>query len=181
MWDLPRPGIKPVSPALVGAFLSTVSAAKSWCFRKSIFFAFFHLLNDGNLPLKNRFQWLLHLLEENLISMSLHCHSRWSLGQPQFSCCLLVIWLPSPALHGGDAAWPQGWRALRKPTGCCNCQQSDALGTSMEPYNLLLLTPHHLSRAGANDSPEPHQWLAQAPPSRDPCQKNQYTSSSHWA
>ena len=30
MWDLPRPGIKPMSPALAGRFLTTVPTAKSW-------------------------------------------------------------------------------------------------------------------------------------------------------
>ena len=29
MWDLPRPGIKPVSPALAGGFLTTASPGKS--------------------------------------------------------------------------------------------------------------------------------------------------------
>ena len=29
MWDLPRPGIKPVSPALAGGFLTTVPPGKS--------------------------------------------------------------------------------------------------------------------------------------------------------
>ena len=29
MWDLPRPGIEPISPVLAGRFLSTVSPAKS--------------------------------------------------------------------------------------------------------------------------------------------------------
>ena len=28
MWDLPRPGLKPVSPALVGRFLTTVPPGK---------------------------------------------------------------------------------------------------------------------------------------------------------
>ena len=30
MWDLPRPGIKPVSPATVGGFLATAPPGKSW-------------------------------------------------------------------------------------------------------------------------------------------------------
>ena len=38
MWDLPGPGIKPVSPALAGGFLTTVPPGKS-----SIFFFFFFL------------------------------------------------------------------------------------------------------------------------------------------
>ena len=29
MWDLPRPGLKPVSPALAGGFLTTVPPGKS--------------------------------------------------------------------------------------------------------------------------------------------------------
>ena len=32
MWDLPRPGFKPVSPALAGGFLTTVPPGKPECF-----------------------------------------------------------------------------------------------------------------------------------------------------
>ena len=35
MWDLPRPGIKPVFPALAGRFLSTVLAGKCHSFNQS--------------------------------------------------------------------------------------------------------------------------------------------------
>ncbi|KAJ8782908.1 hypothetical protein J1605_009516 [Eschrichtius robustus] len=31
MWDLPGPGLEPVSPALVGGFLTTVLPGKSLC------------------------------------------------------------------------------------------------------------------------------------------------------
>ena len=31
MWDLPRPGLEPVSPALAGGFLSTAPPGKSFC------------------------------------------------------------------------------------------------------------------------------------------------------
>ena len=37
MWDLPRPGLKPVSPALAGRFSTTVPPGKppkSWFFEK---------------------------------------------------------------------------------------------------------------------------------------------------
>ena len=30
MWNLPRPGIKPVSPSSAGGFLSTLPPGKSW-------------------------------------------------------------------------------------------------------------------------------------------------------
>ena len=30
MWDLPRPGLEPVSPALAGGFLTTVPPGKSF-------------------------------------------------------------------------------------------------------------------------------------------------------
>ena len=39
-WDLPRPGVEPVSPALTGRFLTTRPARKSW----GLFFFFFELL-----------------------------------------------------------------------------------------------------------------------------------------
>ena len=32
MWDLPRPGLEPVSPALAGGFLTTVPPGKSLCY-----------------------------------------------------------------------------------------------------------------------------------------------------
>ena len=31
MWDLPGPGLEPVSPALAGGFLTTAPPEKSWC------------------------------------------------------------------------------------------------------------------------------------------------------
>ena len=31
MWDLPRPGLKPVSPALAGGFLTTAAPGKPYC------------------------------------------------------------------------------------------------------------------------------------------------------
>ena len=30
MWDLPRPGLKPMSPALAGGFLTTAPPGKPW-------------------------------------------------------------------------------------------------------------------------------------------------------
>ena len=30
MWDLPEPGLEPVSPALAGGFLTTAPPGKSW-------------------------------------------------------------------------------------------------------------------------------------------------------
>ena len=44
MWDLPRPGLEPVSPALAGRFLTTVPTGKS-LFLLSFFFFFFYLIN----------------------------------------------------------------------------------------------------------------------------------------
>ena len=34
MWDLPGPGLEPVSLALAGRFLTTVPPGKPWCFEK---------------------------------------------------------------------------------------------------------------------------------------------------
>ena len=31
MWDLPRPGLEPVSPALAGRFSTTAPPGKPWC------------------------------------------------------------------------------------------------------------------------------------------------------
>ena len=36
MWDLPRPGLKPVSPALAGGFLTTAPPGKPWSLRCTV-------------------------------------------------------------------------------------------------------------------------------------------------
>ena len=38
MWDLPGPGLEPVSPALAGGFLTTAPPGKSWCLTFKILF-----------------------------------------------------------------------------------------------------------------------------------------------
>ena len=42
MWDLPGPGIEPVSPALAGRLFTTVPLGKPlyWCFKASILLPF---------------------------------------------------------------------------------------------------------------------------------------------
>ena len=37
MWDLPRPGLKPLSPALAGGFLTTAPPEKSWIFKLAFY------------------------------------------------------------------------------------------------------------------------------------------------
>ena len=50
MWDLPRPGLKPVSPALAGGFLTTVPPGKSWAvFLFPKYFLIFIAVVNGNL------------------------------------------------------------------------------------------------------------------------------------
>ena len=49
MWDLPRSGIKPMSPASVGRFLPTASPGKSNPAHSSGFFFFYQLLGAGVL------------------------------------------------------------------------------------------------------------------------------------
>ena len=48
MWDLPGPGLKPVSPALAGGFLTTAPPGKP-----DMFFFFFNG-GDGFLGVSNR-------------------------------------------------------------------------------------------------------------------------------
>ena len=48
MWDLPGPGLKPVSPALAGRFLITSPPGKPWKFLKKLNT---HLPNDLAIPL----------------------------------------------------------------------------------------------------------------------------------
>ena len=41
MWDLPGPGLEPVSPALAGGFLTTAPPGKSLCFIFCFFISLF--------------------------------------------------------------------------------------------------------------------------------------------
>ena len=51
MWDLPGPGLKPMSPALAGGFLTTAPPGKSdfWIFLILIYAAFSYLVSLVNL------------------------------------------------------------------------------------------------------------------------------------
>ena len=47
MWDLPRPGLEPVSPALAGRFLTTVPPGKPIFILKKIYLA--HVFNADTI------------------------------------------------------------------------------------------------------------------------------------
>ena len=48
MWDLPRPGLEPVSPALAGGFPTTVPPGKPWvAYYFLIFYLFIYLVVPG--------------------------------------------------------------------------------------------------------------------------------------
>ena len=53
MWDLPGPGLEPVSPALAGRFLTTAPPGKSdlWCF--NMIYSSSHLPNSSRIETKN--------------------------------------------------------------------------------------------------------------------------------
>ena len=50
MWDLPRPGLEPVSPALAGGFLTTVPPGKS---QKHFFFKGEKIIGENFFPPPN--------------------------------------------------------------------------------------------------------------------------------
>ena len=47
MWNLPRPGLEPVSPALAGRFSSTVPPGKPWAHSYVWGLAGYQLIQDG--------------------------------------------------------------------------------------------------------------------------------------
>ena len=49
MWDLPRPGIEPVPPALAGGFSTTAPPGKSLKFNKVKFHLFPKIIKSKNL------------------------------------------------------------------------------------------------------------------------------------
>ena len=57
MWDLPGPGLEPVSPALAGGFLTTAPPGKS----------------PGESFFKNKFIYFIYLF---LAALGLHCCAR---------------------------------------------------------------------------------------------------------
>ena len=78
MWDLPRPGIEPVSLALQGKFLTTGPSGKSSCFFKANSITFY--VKTWDLPI---FCSLSPLLRYNLpiiIFILLKCTVQWFLA-----------------------------------------------------------------------------------------------------
>ena len=60
MWDLPRPGLEPVSPALAGGFLTTAPPGKSETF-----------ISEGGRTEGGMLAWMLKDLGPNTILMEL--------------------------------------------------------------------------------------------------------------
>ena len=59
MWDLPEPGIEPVSPALAGGFLTTAPPGKPPI--PNFIFVSLYLFSDEGLPKLYKFQASQHL------------------------------------------------------------------------------------------------------------------------
>ena len=99
MWDLPRPGLEPVSPALAGRFPTTAPPGKPryWLFKKNYFyFIFCWSVVDLQCCVSFRCtaKWLrIYIYSEYIYSFS-------------DSFPLSVIFKLSP-LHAGH--WTQGW------------------------------------------------------------------------
>ena len=81
MWDLPRPGLEPVSPALAGRFLTTAPPGKPpWFLNLQIYGDFHHFILLGIIFLINLFIYLfLDALGLRCCRQASHCSG--------FSCC----------------------------------------------------------------------------------------------
>ena len=87
MWDLPRPGIEPVSSALAGGFSTTVPPGKPWVFfffflvsilfiYSLIFIISFLLLTLGFVcsSSSNSIRWSVRLFIRDFFLISLNSH-----------------------------------------------------------------------------------------------------------
>ena len=72
MWDLPRPGLEPVSPALAGGFLTTAPPGKSYqgFLFVDVRITHFPTLKSGHLPLSHAIRRLSPLVILKLINCS---------------------------------------------------------------------------------------------------------------
>ena len=98
MWDLPRPGIKPVSPALAGRFLTTVPPGKS--LEQTIFI--WHSKQDCEVEMSALFQ----------LSDWENSKANWELRKSW----ALRLWILTPVLfalyHMDSKQEKQKWRCL---------------------------------------------------------------------
>ena len=58
MWDLPGPGLEPVSPALAGGFLTTVPPGRPWLIILNPYYELFYPTSSSNLHMIKGFSWL---------------------------------------------------------------------------------------------------------------------------
>ena len=143
MWDLPRPGIKPVSPALAGGFLTTAPPGKS---QSRVNFYLLSPLDASGTVLNT---WHTNLNTRTL--------SRWwyytrfqqgNWGSERFGCLPDVAqlgWDFNPSLGGGSSVylasgalqflWFWAWEGL------------DMLEGGTEPCSVTVLGHHTMEQA----------------------------------
>ena len=98
MWDLPGPGLKPVSPALAGTFSTTAPPGKPWKTFLNFFFFFFFTMHEGLSVLSFDFVNYTPLDISGGWHSSIHKAVLWPSPQklpPQ----LLCSWWARPTVH----------------------------------------------------------------------------------
>ena len=63
MWDLPRPGLEPVSPALAGRFSTTAPPGKPWLWKS---YTYNHALSHCGWTHSDQMKWLVKTLKIKL-------------------------------------------------------------------------------------------------------------------
>ena len=100
MWDLPRPGLEPVSPALAGRFSTTVPPGKP---KLSVFYwlNFGRLYVFRNLPISSRLSNLLvYNCSEYFLTIFFFCISVVSVDISPLSFLILFIWVLQVLSYG---------------------------------------------------------------------------------
>ena len=76
-WDLPGPGIKPVSPAVAGGFLTTVPPGKSCVFFLKKILIKQHLFKWASMNISQK---LIHMyIWQNIVNITLYSESKLKL------------------------------------------------------------------------------------------------------
>ena len=132
MWDLPRPGLEPVSPALAGGFLTTAPPGKSGCSKQNLQEIFFprsgyFLLTGGIFKCHQLEEWWVAFCSWVCVfvfildSISRHQILRLYLGKKSRPC-VKTLPMPkclSPATPNPNLLlWVHGWLGQQAGSTC---------------------------------------------------------------
>ena len=125
MWDLPRSGIEPVSPALAGRLLTTEPSGKS----HSVAFS---ALSLGPLPLPPNFALCLNCIVSLLLECAIFPTVLDHLISPTYT--VLVTSLPwASLLHSSQAVLSYSWKLCYVPLAPA-CSLPLPWATSFHPF-----------------------------------------------